>query len=274
VYGETAVEGVRKGQAGYAHLCSLFAASAVELGFSLPSVAFDKFPSLVPDKYLGRGATSKVFLAKQDGTDCVVKMFHDACKGLVANEAKVLTALTGIDGVPRLEDVSQNALLMTPVCSRYKVVDRDSVSQLLDVVKAVHDKGYVHRDIRPPNLLQTIDGVVMLADWGFAAVKDSTAKYVGTLHTASDAVLASIESQRDHRNTASDDLHALIRCIFCLLYPRQVGSLWAIANSDVADIRGFWSVLPKAWLDMATAANVANYDAVRSAMCALLPAAR
>jgi tRNA A-37 threonylcarbamoyl transferase component Bud32 len=209
VYGETAVEGVRKGQAGYAHLCSLFAASAIDLGFSLPSVAFVKFPTLVPDKYLGRGATSKVFLAKQGGTEYAVKMFDDACQGLVTDEAKVLDALKGIDGIPRLEDVSPNSLLMTPVCSRYKVVDGESVSQLIDIVKAVHDEGYVHRDIRPPNLLQTTDGCIVLADWGFAAVKNSTAKYVGTLHTASDAVLLSVGAQSEHCNTAR-------RCFFLI----------------------------------------------------------
>src|SRR6059058_6081342 len=50
----------------------------------------------------------------------------------------------------------------------------DIALQICPALKHVHDHGIIHRDIKPPNILITPDGVVKLTDFGIAKVFAST----------------------------------------------------------------------------------------------------
>lgn len=55
-----------------------------------------------------------------------------------------------------------------------ELVARHVALELLLAIRAVHALGYVHRDIKPDNILLTEDGHVRLADFGLSAAFDAT----------------------------------------------------------------------------------------------------
>ena len=75
------------------------------------------------------------------------------------------------------------------------------VARLADALAALHEKGFLHGDVKPSNIGFTSEGSPKLLDFGLAHAVDDAAMVGGTLHYLSPEVLAGrpAEVQRRHR---------------------------------------------------------------------------
>ena len=70
------------------------------------------------------------------------------------------------------------------------------LGMLLDNLEAIHKTGYVHRDIRLPNILEsrTLSNKLFISDFGFITLNEDFVEYQGTIETASQWVLSLFSS--------------------------------------------------------------------------------
>lgn len=150
------------------------------------------------DARISRGGVGTVYAAthKNNGSRAAIKVLHPEFsrdvdtrsrflqEGYAANQVnhpgvvRILDDDTSEDGHAYLVmELLEGELLETrrirkggrlPLSDVYEVGE-----QLLDVLAAAHDKGIVHRDIKPDNLFVTHEGRLKVLDFGFAQMKSS-----------------------------------------------------------------------------------------------------
>jgi serine/threonine protein kinase len=150
------------------------------------------------DARISRGGVGTVYAAthKNNGSRAAIKVLHPEFsrdvdtrsrflqEGYAANQVnhpgvvRILDDDTSEDGHAYLVmELLEGELLETrrvrkggtlPLPDVYEVGD-----QLLDVLAAAHEKGIVHRDIKPDNLFVTQEGRLKVLDFGFAQMKSS-----------------------------------------------------------------------------------------------------
>jgi serine/threonine-protein kinase len=150
------------------------------------------------DARISRGGVGTVYAAthKNNGSRAAIKVLHPEFsrdvdtrsrflqEGYAANQVnhpgvvRILDDDTSEDGHAYLVmELLEGELLETrrvrkggrlPLADVYEVGE-----QLLDVLAAAHDKGIVHRDIKPDNLFVTHEGRLKVLDFGFAQMKSS-----------------------------------------------------------------------------------------------------
>ncbi len=153
------------------------------------------------DARLARGGVGTVFAAthKNNGNRVAIKLLHPEFsrdedtrsrflqEGYAANQVnhpgvvRILDDDTTDDGVAFLVmELLEGELLerrrqrlggRLPTREVYEIAD-----QLLDVLAAAHEKGIVHRDIKPDNLFLTMEGRLKVLDFGFAQMKTGVRK--------------------------------------------------------------------------------------------------
>src|ERR1700750_1691744 len=84
---------------------------------------------------------------------------------------------------------------------------------VLAALRAVHEAGVVHRDVKPANILLGPDGRVVLADFGIAKAADSPALTISGVLLGSPSYLAP-ERARGGRAGAAADMWALGASLF------------------------------------------------------------
>lgn len=83
---------------------------------------------------------------------------------VLEEEGKTFIAMEFVDAPSLADLVAQTGPLTPDEAARIG-------AQVLEALEAAHAKGFVHRDVKPENVMVTADGRIKLADFGIAAVK-------------------------------------------------------------------------------------------------------
>ena len=147
------------------------------------------------EQQLGFGGMASVYAGRhRNGRRVAVKFMHPELavdkvftrrflrEGYIANKVghpgavAVLDDDVTDDGTPflvmdLLEGESLHTRIMTSPLSIRDALD--VIARVADVLAAAHDKGIVHRDVKPDNVFLTVDGEVKLLDFGIARLKEA-----------------------------------------------------------------------------------------------------
>lgn len=145
------------------------------------------------DEVLGRAVAVKVVLPALLGEEGFIRRFVAEARAMASVRHPGVVAIhdfhsdtTGAFLI--MEYIESEALSRT--LSRLRrlspAVTMELIGQAADALQAAHDKGIVHRDVKPGNLLIRPDGTLMLTDFGIARSQD------GTALTATGAVLGTL----------------------------------------------------------------------------------
>ena len=138
----------------------------------------------------------------------------DAC---LKTETDFLDAVTHPSIPKKKVVVSRLGFVMTPKLMCLETPTLDHVGQLIAVIRHIHSVGFVTRDIRPANVMVSLDGTrVFLTDFGYATKVGEMKKYEGALSTASNRILV---LKRDHPDdsigvTIADELESVVKVPF------------------------------------------------------------
>jgi len=228
------------------------------LGWAVPEVILEgsSTPLNISFQILGQGLTSTVYRSEHKGEAVAVKCLSDEFRPFANKEFRVLKDFRGDPNIIQCQGLSQDrrSLILSPICAPFLSSSkplhrftRTHVAQLVDAVRAVHSKDWIHRDIRPDNICYFSEQKsLVLTDFGFALERGAVEAYSGTFRYASSRIL-DLFGDNDCTNCPGfacearqdDDLHSLIRCVFILSKPHLRPTLNALSRAP--DIRGFWS---------------------------------
>jgi tRNA A-37 threonylcarbamoyl transferase component Bud32 len=175
---------------------------------------------------VGRGKTAKVYRAHHEAfhIDVAVKILTSEARKIpqlierFQTEAKVVARLDN-ENIVKIYDVGSEGddhYIVMELLDGFSILDlieREGQVDPMDALRiarqtanglaAAHDKGIIHRDIKPQNLLLLEDGTVKVLDFGLAADFDGAGERVGTPHYMAP------ETCRDGSADLGTDVYAL-----------------------------------------------------------------
>ena len=222
------------------------------------ALSWDAAPVLqVCGELLGAGVTGSVY-RHAALENCVVKVPRVGKASFTCDERQLLLeAAVKSDHfiqVHEKDDGKSEHLLLSPVCESV-VRERWRLSPLFllplfegstSPLQQLHAKRFVHMDIRPENVLQSVKGEVVLVDGGAIRRMDEEAPFRhGTLFCASSRILIAVQSRAKFKVEAGDDLEAVVRCAFVMTQMSRPEYYDALARTDgdPDKIRHFWNAV-------------------------------
>lgn len=185
------------------------------------------------EKVLGQGGFGRVTKAISFTTGAIVA--HKAAKdeqrqAMLANEGKLHLKFEGCTNILQAHSVGNGGVILEfmnggDLTNLNDVADAQELQQILyqalQGLAQMHEKGFVHRDVKPANFLLHRDGekiTVKLADLGVIGQKDSADEGAGTPTYLSPNRLASAIGLESRQNSPKDDLFAFGVSLCEMLY--------------------------------------------------------
>ncbi len=188
-----------------------------------------KIPGYRIEKKIGKGGMSSVYLAVQESLDRKVALkflkdpeMPDFCERFM-NEAKFVASLVHknivtIYDIGRIDNyffISMEHLEGGDLTEKIeRGLDLDQALRIMEdaaeVLYFVHEKGYVHRDVKPPNIMFRKNGELVLTDFGIAKhiQQDSSLTVTGAI--LGSPYYLSPERAEDSKNVdAKADIYSL-----------------------------------------------------------------
>lgn len=218
-------------------------------------------PFALPDRYrleggIAAGGMASVYAAHDKVLDrpVAVKVLADhlnddeTARRRFEREARLAAAVSNHPGVVTIFDVGEfngRAFIVMELRQGGTVGDAGRVDRsralgwlrtVADAIDAAHERGVVHRDLKPGNLLLDERGAVAVADFGIASLMDDTERFTQTGQVLGTAAYLSPEQATGDAATPASDRYSLAVVAYEMLSgakPFDTGSFAAQARAHI-----------------------------------------
>jgi len=224
-----------------------------------------EIPNFTIDKEIGHGGMATVYLAMQDMLDRKVAlkvllpnmMKDEKLRNNFLSEGKIIARLEH-PNIVRIHDIGIHDETIFYMSMEYlsggtlkekmaegKIPLHEATTILEEIAKGLayaHDKGYIHRDIKPGNILFREDGSAVITDFGIAKLQDTSGELTQLGFTMGTVQYMSPEQATTTDLDSRTDIYSLGLVFFEMLTGKKAFK----AESNIQAIHQHTTVAPPA----------------------------